>query len=172
MRYAQRLVFTAAVYIHGFSLCRSRLLFISFLLVRSRSVVPGVLEANECLAVVVGSEHQLFDVLAAACSCSRVAFLRDTYEEPHRCAETAGGDSVKRPDRRDANGVAAVCVRDGVGAGHCGVRLLCGSQRGLGMGVCLRVLDAVWVSRAGGLVATSLIPRSPLVSLSSTEVRF
>jgi hypothetical protein len=27
MRYAQRLVFAAAVYIHGFSLCRSRLLF-------------------------------------------------------------------------------------------------------------------------------------------------
>lgn len=32
---------------------------LSFLLVHSRSVVPGVLEANECLAVVVGSEHQL-----------------------------------------------------------------------------------------------------------------
>jgi hypothetical protein len=37
----------------------------SFLLVRSRSVVPGVLEADECLAVVVGSEHELFGVLAA-----------------------------------------------------------------------------------------------------------
>lgn len=36
----------------------------SFLLVRSRSVIPGVLEAEECLAVVVGSEHELFDVLA------------------------------------------------------------------------------------------------------------
>ena len=32
----------------------------SFPLVRSRSVVPGVLEAEERLAVVVGSEHQLF----------------------------------------------------------------------------------------------------------------
>lgn len=143
-----------------------------FLLVRSRSVVPGVLEANECLAVVVGSEHQLFDVLAAASFRSRIAFLRDTYEEPHRCAETTGSDSVKRPDRRDADGVAAVCVRDGVGASHCDVRLLYGSQRGLCMGVCLRVLCAVWVSRAGGRVAASLIPRAPLVSLLSTEVRF
>ena len=87
-------------------------------------------------------------------------------------AETAGGNSVERPDRRDADGVAAVCVREGVCAGHCGVRLLCGSQRGLGVALCMRVLYAVWVSQAGGLVATSLIPRSPLVSLVSTEVRF
>ena len=53
-----------------------------FLLVRSRSVVPGVLESEERLAVVVGSEHKLFDVLAAyfqhSTACSRV-----TYEEPH-----------------------------------------------------------------------------------------
>jgi len=137
----------------------------SFHLVRSRSVVPGVLEADKCLAVVVGSEHELFNVLAPACFRPRITFPWRTYEEPHGCAEAAGSDSVKRPDRRDANGVAAVCVRDGVGAGHCGVKLLCESQRGLGMGVCLRVLYAEWVSRAGGLVATSLIPRSPLVSL-------
>ena len=108
-------------------------------------MVPGVLEAEECLAVVVGSEHQLFDVLAA-CVQSRIASSRRTYEEPHRCAEAAGSDSVKRPNRWDADGVAAVCVRDGVGAGHCGVRLLCGSQRGLGIGVYLHVLYAVWVS--------------------------
>ena len=78
--------------------------------------------------------------------------MQGTYEEPHGCAETAGSDSVERPDRRDADGVATVCVRDGVGAGHCGVRLLCGSQRGLGVSVCLRVPYVVWVSRAGGLV--------------------
>ena len=47
----------------------------SSLLVRSRSVIPGVLEAEECLAVVVGSEHQLFDVLAACFQSVRNRFL-------------------------------------------------------------------------------------------------
>lgn len=151
MRYAQRLVSAAAVYIYmAFRSVAVDSCLFSFLLVRSRSVVPGVLEANECLAVVVGSEHQLFVVLAAY-FWSRTAFLRGTYEEPHGCAETAGSDSVERPDRRDADGVAAVCVREWVCAGHCGVVLLCGSQKDLSMARCIRVLYAVWVSRAGGL---------------------
>ena len=172
MRYAQRLVFAAAVYIHGFSLCRSRLLFFPFFLVCSRSVVPGVLEANECLAVVVGSEHQLCDVLVACFWC-RIAFLRGTYEEPHGCAETAGGDSVERPDRWDADGVAAVGVREWVCAGHCGVRLLCGSQRGSGYGC----MFARTVCCVGYLerVALSLLHycyRALHWYLSSTEVRF
>jgi hypothetical protein len=54
----------------------------SFPLVHSRSVVPWVLEANECLAIVVGSEHQLFDLLAA-CSWSKGALSWRTYEKPH-----------------------------------------------------------------------------------------
>jgi hypothetical protein len=96
-------------------------------------VVPGVLEANECLAVVVGSEHQLCRVLV---SHLRLTILpaRGTYEEPHRCAETAGGNSVERPDRWDANGVAAVCVREGVCAGHCDRNLRRKSQQVLGEG--------------------------------------
>jgi hypothetical protein len=94
----------------------------------ARSVVPRVLKANECLAVVVGSEHQLRRVLV---SHVRLAILpvRGTYEEPHRCAETAGSNSVERPDRWDADGVAAVCVREGVCAGHCDVSLRWKSQR-------------------------------------------
>ena len=144
MRYAQRLVSAAAVYIYmAFRSVAVDSCFFSSLLVRSRSVVPGVLEANECLAVVVGSEHELLHVLAAY-FWSRIAFLRGTYEEPHGCAETAGSDSVERPDRRDADGVAAVCVREGVCAGHCGVRLLCGSQRVLDRrSGCKRVLSGV-----------------------------
>jgi hypothetical protein len=84
----------------------------------SRSVVPRVLKANECLAVVVGSEHQLRRVLVSHVRLT-IYPVQETYEEPHRCAETAGSDSVERPDRWDADGVAAVCVREGVCAGHC-----------------------------------------------------
>lgn len=102
--------------------------------------------------------------MLAACFQSGCVSVQGTYEEPHGCAETAGGDSVERPDRRDADGVAAVCVRDGVRAGHCDVRLLYGSQLAFAISESMHVLYAIWVSRAGGLVATSL-SRSPAAGL-------
>lgn len=65
-----------------------------------RSVVPGVLPAEESRSILLRAVHQLPFVSIGATGASF-----PTYEEPHGGAEAGGHESVERADGVDLDGV-------------------------------------------------------------------
>src|SRR5690242_1869435 len=95
-----------------------------------RSVVPGVLPAQQGRAVLLRTVHQLH--LLARRGRSELSSV--TYKEPHGGAEAGGHESVQRADGVDLDGVVRhLCVLGRTHPAECGLHG-CGWACGLSAG--------------------------------------